>query len=169
MSISNLPDTARIWTFGASRPLENAQVQALDLGISGFLSSWAAHGSPLRAGHAILDDTFLVVAVDDDSQGASGCSIDALVRHLRDLEEQLDVSVLDGARIWYRTHAGDIVSCDRAQFRTRAEKGDVDDATPVFDTTIQTLSELRSGRFERPLADSWHVRLTTPMSTTGSD
>ena len=159
MSISALPDTARTWVFGASRPLTEAQEHALNIDLSGFVRSWAAHGSQLLAAHAIIDGTFVVVAVDEAQHGASGCSIDAMVRHLSELEERLEVSLLDGARIWYRTGAGDIVSCDRAEFRTRAEKGDVDEATRVFDITIQTLGGIRGADFERPVRDSWHARL----------
>jgi len=169
MSISALPDAARVWVFGAASPLTDAQERALDVDLSGFVKSWAAHGSPLLAGHAIIDGRFVVVAVDESHQGASGCSIDAMVGHLREMEDRLSVSLLDGTRIWYRTQAGDIVSCDRPQFRTRAEKDDVDEATPVFDITIQSLAELRGGHFERPVRDSWHARLLSPLAAGGSD
>jgi len=169
MSIADLPDAARIWVFGVTRPLTNEQEQALNIDLSGFVRSWVAHGSALLAGHEIIDSTFAVIAVDEARQSASGCSIDALVRHLRHVEDRFDVSLLDGARIWYRTHAGDIVSCERSQFRTRAEKGDVDEATPVFDLTIQTLAELRGGQFERPVRDSWHARLLPPIVASRRD
>jgi hypothetical protein len=36
--------------------------------------------------------------------------------------------------------------------------GVVDDATPVFDTSVVTGAEYRRG-FERPLAESWHHEL----------
>jgi hypothetical protein len=38
---------------------------------------------------------------------------------------------------------------------------DVDGDTPVFDTTITTVGELRT-RFERPARDSWHADLLSP-------
>ena len=159
MTIAALPDSARIWVFGATRPLAPTQAAALDAELSGFVRTWAAHGSDLMAAHAIVDGTFVVVAVDESRRGASGCSIDAMVRHLADLERALDIQVLDGALIWYRTEAGDIVSCERSEFRSRSEKGEIDAATRVFDPTIQTLGDLRSGRFELRAGDSWHGRL----------
>ncbi|MDH3732733.1 MAG: hypothetical protein OEU54_04330 [Gemmatimonadota bacterium] len=166
MTISALPDSSRIWVFGATEPLTEAQRTALDANLTGFVRTWAAHGSQLLAAHAIVDGSFLVVAVDESQQGASGCSIDVMVRHLAELERALDFVVLDGARIWYRTGAGDIVSCERSEFQTRSEQGEIDAATRVFDPTIQTLGALRTGAFERRAGDSWHARLLSSSGAT---
>lgn len=162
MPIPGLPDRARIWIFGASAPLTRAQREALDADLTGFVRGWAAHGASLVAGHEIVDDTFVVVAVDGAAQGASGCSIDAMVRHLGELETRLGIDLLDGGRIWYRTAGGDIVSCDRTEFGTLSEQGEIDAATPVFDPTIETLGELRAGELERSADASWHRRLLRP-------
>ena len=35
-------------------------------------------------------------------------------------------------------------------------------ATVVFDVTIGTLGDLRAGRFEVPIADSWHAGAFLP-------
>ena len=50
-------------------------------------------------------------------------------------------------------------SCSRDEFRTAAERGEVDGETPVFDLTLTRLREYRSGRFERAVSDSWHRSL----------
>jgi len=159
MSLSRLPDHARVWIFGAEAPLTGSQREALEADLSGFVRGWAAHGAALLAAHDIVDDTFVVLAVDESAQGASGCSIDAMVRHLAELEERLGITLLDTARIWYRTGAGDIVSSDRDEFRSRAERGEIDAATQVFDPTIETLGELRADGLERSAGASWHARL----------
>lgn len=165
MSLDRLPDAARLWVFGATTPLTGAQRDALDADLTGFIRTWAAHGSSLMAAHAIVHDTFVVVAVDESVQGASGCSIDALSRHLAALETALDLTLLDGARIWYRTGAGDIVSCERHEFRDRSGQGEIDADTRVFDPTIETLGDLRDGSLERPAGGSWHARLLASTAT----
>jgi hypothetical protein len=167
MSLSALPDTSRIWIFGATEPLTDAQQQALDADLTGFVRTWAAHGSQLMAAHRLEESTFVVVGVDETVHGASGCSIDSLVRHLSELETALDVSLLDGARIWYRTHAGDIVSCERSEFTDRSKQGEIDAGTRVFDPTIQALGDLRRGDFERAAGESWHARLLASPRATG--
>lgn len=164
MSTSALPDSARLWVFGATEPLTEAQQRALDADLTGFVKTWAAHGSDLLARHEIALGCFVLIAVDEAVQGASGCSIDAMTRHLGELETALGVTLLDGARIWYRTHAGDIVSCERSEFRDRSGQGRIDAATRVFDPTIQTLGEFRDGAFERAAGASWHARLLSPRT-----
>ena len=167
MSISALPDSTRVWVFGAIQPLTDPQLQAIDADLTGFVRTWAAHGSQLMAAHTLEENTFIIVGVDENVRGASGCSIDAMVRHLAELEAALDVTLLDGARIWYRTHTGDIVSCERTEFKDRSQQGQIDAATRVFDPTIQNLGELRRGAFERAAGDSWHGRLLASPRAAG--
>jgi hypothetical protein len=159
MSIDHLPDDSRVWVFGAAEPLTDSQRVAIDSDLSTFVQTWAAHGAQLLAAHDIVERTFVIIAVDERARAASGCSIDAMIRHLAELETALDVSLLDGQRIWYRVEGGDIVSCDRSDFKRRSEQGQVDAATRVFDPTILTLGGLRTGEFERAAGDSWHGRL----------
>lgn len=164
MSVDLLPETSRIWVFGAAEPLSDPDRVALDADLGAFVTTWAAHGAKLAAAHDIVEDRFVVVAVDERARGASGCSIDALLRHLAGLESALGVSLLDGGLIWYRDETGHIVSCGRPEFRTRSEQGQVDTATRVFDPTISTLAELRAGMLERAAGDSWHARLLSSGS-----
>ncbi len=164
-SFATFPDTARVWLFGTDRALDAAETRRLEHEIDAFTRGWMAHGAPLRATHATLESRFVVVAADETACAASGCSIDALLRRIGELEAAVGVSLRDGARIWYRIRNGDIVCCDRQTFRMRAERGEIDAATPVFDTTIQTLGDLRAGRFERPAGAAWHARLLPALET----
>ncbi len=166
MRIAALPDTARVWVFGATEPLPGAQRDALDAELTGFVRSWAAHGSQLMGAHEVVLDTFVIVAVDENLHGASGCSIDAMTRRLGELEDALGVSLLQGGLVWYRAPSGDIVSCSRSEFKIRSEQGEIDAATRVFDPTIQTLGALRSGEFERAASESWHARMLSPTRAT---
>ena len=159
MGIETLPGTSRIWVFGAAEPLTDSARVAIDADLESFLATWAAHGAQLIASHDIVEKQFLIVAVDEQAHGASGCSIDVLLRHLAELESALGISLLDGARIWYRDETGGIVSCGRPEFKARSEQGQVDAATRVFDPTISTLADLRAGRLERTAAESWHARM----------
>jgi len=165
-SLSRLPDDSRVWVFGASRALADAEIARADSALAGFLPGWAAHGASLRTGHEVLERRFLVVAVDERSAGASGCSIDALARHVEALGRALDVDLLGGGRIWYRV-GEEIECCDRAEFRARASRGEITASTPVFDTTLTDLRGLRGGGFERPAGSSWHARLLPSTGVAG--
>jgi hypothetical protein len=154
-----LPDSARLWIFGVSRPLDDRE-EALLLGrVDAFIAQWAAHGHPLAAARAWRGGRFLLVAVDDRITPPSGCSTDALVRALRRLEEELAVEMVGNAPVWFRGRDGLPARVSRPRFRELAGTGEIDLETPVFDLSLTRLGELREGRFEGPARDHWHRRL----------
>lgn len=159
VTLNELPDNARVWIYGADRSLSPEEREQIAAELRAFVDRWTAHGAELRAGAELVEDRFAVVAVDEASAPASGCSIDAMVHRIAELERELDCSLLDGTRVFYRTDEGAIEGCDRATFRTRAEEGAIRDETAVFDLTLATLGDVRAGELERPVARSWHRRL----------
>ncbi len=156
--LAHLPDEARLWIFGASRPISEQQVAPLVSSTERFLEGWAAHGQALAAAFEWRYERFLLVAVDEDHTAPSGCSIDALTGHVKHLETELDVRLLDGGAVWFRDAAG-IRRVDRREFREMAARGEVDGDTIVFDLAVQRLGDLRTGGWELPAASSWHARL----------
>jgi hypothetical protein len=159
LPLTELPDSARMWIYGLDRPLGEEESDALRTNLLEFVDRWTAHGAQLRAAIDIIENRFAIVAVDETVAETSGCSIDAIVQHMEALEQELGCSFLDGMRVFYRTAKGEITGCDRSVFRREAESGTISNATPVFDLTISTLGELRSGGLERPLRESWHQEL----------
>ncbi len=150
-----LPDHGRLWIFPATRTLTEAESDELLRAVDDFLASWSAHGVPLHCGRDLRDQRFLLVGVDVDAEAPSGCSIDALVNRLRGLAGELDVGLIDHAPIWYRDREH-VHTVSRAEFRRLAAEGQVDPDVHVFDTTLTTLHQLRSGGLERPATVSWH-------------
>lgn len=148
-----------MWCFGASeRPSEDAIVRLRE-SMASFLPEWTAHRARLHAAFDWLHDRFLVVAVDESSVEASGCSIDALTDQIRRLEELTDVTLLDSAPVWYRDGAGGIRSVGRAEFKGLADRGEVGPETPVFDLTVERLEDVRTGAWEVEAGRSWHAAL----------
>lgn len=156
-----LPDSARLWTFGVSRPLVGTERELLLAQVDQFLAGWKAHGHPLAAARDWRHDRFLLVAVDDRVTPPSGCSIDALVRRLRELESRLEVEMVGSGPVWYREGGpeGPVRRTGRAEFKAAAERGEITPETVVIDPTLTRLGELRAGRWELPARGSWHARL----------
>ena len=151
--IDQLPDDSRIWIFGISPSLDPSKRDALLTTADQFLDQWSAHNVPIHSARAVVDDTFFVVAVDRQSE-TSGCSIDRMFGLLRDLESRLGISILDPNLVFVRHGDGHVDALTRAEFRERADKH-----THVFDTLVERLGEVRSGRWEKPAEESWHARL----------
>lgn len=158
-ALHDLPDEARLWVFGTDRDLTRAEESRLRERLARFLDAWTAHRQELTAGFDLRHGRFLLVGLDESRVAASGCSIDALLRELRELEGELALRLTDAAPVWYRTGNGDVACVSRPAFRELAETGAVDGGTEVFDLTVDTLGAARAGRWELPARASWHSRL----------
>jgi len=158
IAFDQLPDDARVWVFAASRPLTPAEGATLTDRVDAFLARWNAHGSPVVGGRDLRHGRFLVVSADERATGVSGCSIDSLYGALRELEREFGITLLDSSTVWYRDAAGEVRGLPRAQFRALAGEGGVTADTVVFDNTVATVGDLRSGRWETALRNAWHAK-----------
>ena len=152
-----LPPDARVWIFGAERPLvDTERARVLDE-VDAFIGQWAAHDVPLTTARDLRYDQFIFVAVDEAAVGASGCSVDALVRRMKGLQAELGVELVNHAPVLYRDGA-DIARVSRERFADLVESGSISQETVVFDNTVTTVGAVRDGRWELPAANSWHGR-----------
>ena len=154
----SLPDSARVWVFGSDKPVTGAAAERLTAAADAFLARWAAHGTPLHASRDWREDRFLTIAVDQRQAGASGCSIDGLVRTLQSLEPELGASLVGGGRVYYRDAAGTVQSVSRDDVEALGAQGTIGRDTTVFDPTVTTLGDWRE-RFETTAGQSWHAQL----------
>jgi hypothetical protein len=125
------------------------------LEVDGFLDEWAAHGVPLRSARDLSHGQFLLVGVDEGAETPSGCSIDALVNRLKELGSGLGVTLVEHGPVWFRVGA-EVRTVSRPEFRKLVGEGRVTPDTPVFDTSLTRVAELRSHGLERPVRESWH-------------
>ena len=102
MTFHDLPDHARLWVHTADRDLTAGEQEAVLEALAGFLDGWAAHGAALTAAGAILYDRVLVVGLDEQRAGATGCSIDKLVGFVRTQGEALGVDWFDRHQVLWR-------------------------------------------------------------------
>lgn len=158
VQIEDLPDSSRVWVFGSDKPLEPGAEDLLLREVDRFLSQWHAHGAPLTTGRDWKYGRFLTIAVDQSTEGASGCSIDGLFRSLKALEPRLGASLVTSGLVFYRDKKGEIQSVDRERFASLGVHGKIGRDTRVFDPTVTTLGEWRA-RFELDAAQSWHAGL----------
>ncbi len=148
-----LPPATRVWIYQGDRLLTGDEAAMAEQAARRFAADWTAHNRSLRASAAVLHNLFLVLAVDESQAGASGCSIDASVHFVRELQRQLGLSFLDKMHVAFRE--GDAVRvCPVDDLAEKYRRGLVTDDTPVFNNLVATKGELLTG-WEIPLANSW--------------
>lgn len=134
MIFEHLPDSSRVWIYTANRSLSE-QKGAIDQKLKAFVSQWAAHGSQLFGDAAVLNDYFIVLAVDESRAGASGCSIDSSVGFLRLLAKELEVDLFDRMNMIIQSDGENSL----VRFHDLSSLGEV----LIFDPLISNLGELR--------------------------
>jgi hypothetical protein len=156
LPLSSLSADARVWIFASDRPVGDEWAERLLTQVDEFLEKWHAHGSPLTSARDWRDRRFLVIAADGEA--ASGCSIDGLFRTLKNVGAEVGANLVTSGLVFYRDAAGEVQSSTRAQFTEVASSGAITPDTPVFDTSLTTLGDVRD-RFERSAGESWHAAL----------
>ena len=83
-NFNTLPQNSRIWIYQADREFTRVEVDLLQENAIAFIEEWTRHGAALKGSFALKYNRFLILAVDESFANASGCSIDASVRFVKD-------------------------------------------------------------------------------------
>lgn len=153
-----LPDSARVWIYGAAGTLTADQVNALEAHMVDFMDEWRSHGREVTPAWSLLHDQFLFIAVDERAMSLSGCSIDSMFHAVEAFGRTSGTQLArSGNQVFYRDGHG-IRCLDRPDFADLARSGAIDAETIVFNNTIPTVADLRAGRWEVPMRESWHMK-----------
>ena len=144
-------DQSRIWIYAAEQKLTKDQEGHILKVISAHLQNWEAHKVPLTAGVTILENRFIVVALDESKNRASGCSIDTLQKLIQNLEKELSISLLNRLKIFCKIE-DEILCIPSFKLESIAKAN-----TLFYDLTIQNKSELDS--YLKPISEGWCAHL----------
>jgi len=95
----NLPAHSRIWLYLADKKLDATEAQYVNEQMHHFLSNWAAHNKKLTCEGTLLFNQYLILAVNEDIESASGCSIDSSVRFVKSLGAELNVDFFNRIKV----------------------------------------------------------------------
>jgi hypothetical protein len=156
VDFSELSDTARVWIYQANRSFTEEEIEEIKSKSEDFINQWTAHGATLKASFELRYKRFLIIALDQEFNVPSGCSIDASVRFIQQLEKQYDVDLLDKMNVSYRQ--GDYIAYKPlTDFKKMAKQRAVSQNTIVFNNLVTNKEEYQN-YWEVPARDSWHAR-----------
>ncbi len=154
--IFDLPEESRLWIYQSTRPFSGQEIIVLKSQLNAFTAEWTAHSQQLCAVGDVLYDRFIVLAVDENQAGASGCSIDKSVYFMRSLEQQYGVQLFE--RMTFAWLAGEMVkTAASSDFKRLYTEGGISSETLVFDNLIVSVGDLKTA-WLKPLKESWHKR-----------
>ncbi len=160
VKFSELPDSARVWVFAAERSFSDTEANLISTSMDNFMQEWTAHKRELTTAWDLRYQQFIFIAVDERMMGASGCSIDSMVRNLGELGKRLNTDLVGAhLKVFYRDQASRIQCVDRIEFKRLAQNGMLDEQTIVFNNTVKTIKEIKEGKWETALKYSWHFEV----------
>lgn len=152
----SLPDSSRVWIYQANRSFTEQELQEISTKLDNFIERWTAHGANLEASYEIKYKRFITIALDQQINAATGCSIDASVQFIQQLEKEYEVDLLDKMNVSYKQ--GEFVAYKSlTDFRKMAKEKAVSPNTIVFNNLVNNKAEYLAD-WEVPASESWHKR-----------
>jgi hypothetical protein len=145
---------SRVWLYQSSRVLTDAEVAEIQLKLNQFTKEWVSHSQALTASGNVLHHRFILLMVDENKSGASGCSIDSSVRFLQDLGMAYATDFFDRLNFAY-LEGEQVKTAHKDDFAVLYYQGKINDDTIVFNNLVKDAGEMKM-KWQIPLKDSWH-------------
>lgn len=151
-----LPETSRVWIYQCNRSLTEDEIVEIGNKLNVFIENWTAHGSDLHAGYEIKYKRFIVIGLNQSLNSATGCSIDASVHFIQQLEKEYQIDLMDKMNVSYKQ--GDYIAYKSlVDFKKMAKERAVSKNTIVFNNLVANKAEYLEN-WEVPASESWHNR-----------
>lgn len=156
VDFNTLPEESRVWIYQANRSFTDEEISEIEAKLDVFISNWTAHGADLEAGYTIKYKRFIVIAINQNLSTATGCSIDASVKFIQQLEKEYNVDLMDKMNVSYKQ--GDFIAYKNLlDFKKMAKEKAVSKNTIVFNNLVNNIAEFNEN-WEVPASESWHSR-----------
>jgi hypothetical protein len=152
----NLSLESKIWIYQSNRKFSDTEIAEIESDLQMFLNDWTSHGTSLICGYQIKYNRFIILAVDQENQPATGCSIDKSVVFIQQLEQKFNVDLLDKMNVTFK-NGEHIAHKSLLDFKKMAKDKAVTENTIVFNNLVNSIEEYNEN-WEVAAMDSWHSR-----------
>ena len=156
VDFNTLPETSRVWIYQANRSFTEQEIEEISSKLDTFIENWTAHGGDLHSGYEIKYKRFIVIGLNQNFNSATGCSIDASVHFIQQLEKDYNVDLMDKMNVSYK-QGKFIAYKPLTDFRKMAKDKAVSKNTIVFNNLVANKAEYLEN-WEVPASESWHNR-----------
>ena len=149
-------DNSRVWVYQSNRTFSIAETLELEKILENFSKEWHSHGSAVKSYANLFFEQFIVLMADESDVKVGGCSTDASLRFIKNIEEEFNIQLLDRQLLAFiireKIHLIPLVDVNDS-----IEDGFIQPDTLYFNNTILTKKELLS-HWIIPVKDSWLAR-----------
>ena len=147
VEFDQISDDSRIWIYPSNNKLSVDQQKNILHILITHIKTWSSHQNQVKASATILDDYFIIVAVDETFSKISGCSIDSLQNIIQLIEKENNISLYNRLNIYCKVD-NEIKFSNINDIKNSFNLHDY-----FYDTLITSKNELKS--FLKPIKDSW--------------
>ena len=156
VDFESLPKESRVWIYQCNRSFTDEEIVEIEQQIAEFIKGWTAHGKDLQSGFKVVYKRFIIIALNQELNAATGCSIDASVHFIQDIERQYNVDLMDKMNVSYKQ--GDFIAYKPlVDFKKMAKDRAISKNTIVFNNLVTNIAEFNEN-WEVPASESWHSR-----------
>jgi hypothetical protein len=152
----NLPLESKIWIYQSNRKFSDEEINDIESDLIKFINSWEAHGTSLEASFQLKYNRFIILAVNQEIQNPTGCSIDSSVQFIQKIEQKYNVDLLDKMNVTFKV-GEHIAHKNLIDFKKMAKEKAVTENTIVFNNLVNTIEDWNEN-WEVPASESWHSR-----------
>jgi hypothetical protein len=156
IDFDKINSSAKLWVYQGDRKFTETEEQQINDYLKTFTESWSAHGKPLLCSGKIFYHQFVVLAVDESMNLASGCSIDSSVGFIRNLEQKLGINFLDRSKIAFLDES-EILIEQFANIKSKVASGIIKEDTLTFNNVVASKAEFDQS-WILPAKESWMKR-----------
>ncbi len=148
---------SKVWIYQSNRKLTPQETAEIQQKLDEFTSEWKAHGHQLKAKGEIFHDFFIVLTADQEASQSTGCSIDASVRLMKELEIKYNLDLFNRFNMAYKLD-DEVHVVPKEDFETLITIKKINSDTIIYNNLVQTLAEFEQ-KWEVPMKDSWHQNI----------
>ena len=157
VNFNDLNKNSKVWVFQSSSIIPETLLDNISDDSKNFLNQINSHGNKLKGSYKIIYNHFLIVAVENIQNEISGCSIDTIIRFVKNLELKYNLSFFDRSIVKYKKNNENIKSTSLNEFKTICKTKMIDDDITVFNNLVKNIDELEN-IWETNIHNSWQKR-----------
>lgn len=146
-------DSSKVWIYQSSRLFFMSEALEIEEMLENFVENWKSHGAPVKGYANLLFGQFIVLMADETGTTVGGCSTDASVRVIKEIETKMKVSMFDRQNLAF-IKKDKVELLPLSQLNYAVENGFINADTLYFNNIVLTKKELINN-WIIPVKNSW--------------
>jgi hypothetical protein len=150
---SDFADDSRVWIFQSNRTFTEQEVLEIDEQLLNFYAQWTSHGATVMGWAKSVLHYFIIVVADETASGVSGCSTDGMVRLMKSIERQYNITLFDRLQLSFLVK-NKVQTLPMQQVQYALDNNYIQQDTLLFNNTVLTKEQLYT-QWLIPINKSW--------------